>query len=90
MVATLSDYEVIRTRSHLDMMMRPHLWPHESFLPLTRGPIADPTDAPTAAFGFILRDNPSIVFIGIAGFCPLGAIQYATPADIVADGWIVD
>lgn len=90
MVATLSDYEVIRQRSHLDMILRPHLWPHEQFLPLTRGTIPDPAHAPTAAFGFILRGRPNVVIVGVAGFPPLGAIVYDTPAAIVADGWIVD
>lgn len=90
MIATLTDTDVIRTRSHLDMILRPHLWPHEQFLPLTRGPLSDPIHASPAAFGFILRDRPDVVFIGLAGFAPLGAIVYDTPSAIVADGWIVD
>lgn len=90
MTATLSDYEVIRQRSHLDMILRPHLWPHEQFLPLTRGTLDDPIHASPAAFGFILRDRPDVVFIGLPCFAPIGAIVYDTPAAIVADGWIVD
>jgi hypothetical protein len=90
MIATLSDYEVIRTRSHLDMILRPHLWPHEQFLPLTRGQLDDPIHASNTAFGFILRGRPNVVIVGVAGFPPLGAIVYDDPAQIIADGWIVD
>lgn len=88
MTATLTDYEVVRTRSHLDMILRPHLWPHEQFLPLIRGTTDD--ESPLTHFGFILRDRPDVVFVGLAGFAPLGAIVYDNPAAIVADGWIVD
>jgi len=89
--ATLTDEEVLAQHNHAEMIRRSHLWPLAVILPLTRGPITNPIDAPPTRFGIVLRGHPTRVYVGVWYLGPpLAVLQYNSPEAIVADGWLVD
>lgn len=82
----MTDEEVLGQRNDLEMIKRPHLWPHQMRLPLKRR--AD------GKLGFLSANHEDKyrVFIGFFFFhtetCP--SIPYESPEEILDDDWMVD
>lgn len=82
-----TDEEVTKSRDHLEMMKRPHLWPHgQMVLPVINR-------ARDRTLGIMTADHGTTVFENMSLFGPMGevkAVAYNSYEDIVADGWEVD
>ena len=81
------DSSVVADHDDAEMMKRPHLWPH-LLLPLKRRK----SDGGFPETGYIGDPGPpGIVVLGtIWGGPEGGTLEYATPEEAVADGWVVD
>lgn len=84
-----SDHEVLMSRDDREMILRQHLWPNKTTLPLTN---RNRKNEGESRLGFLRIENPLTVYNGLIYRDPatLPTIQYASVDDLLADGWIVD
>lgn len=95
-----SDADVYADHDDLEMIQRPHLWPHKWILAMKKGTFG----TPDFKVGFMLNGEGPVVFLGSFfsdGFNPLTVIEqydrgeypciaYANYEGVVDDGWRVD
>jgi hypothetical protein len=80
-----TDEQVLADRDDVQMLQRPHLWPHGGYLPLKRkGQIANE--------GYVAAARPTRVYLGNIYMRAFSAPfqDYADAEAIVDDGWMVD
>lgn len=88
-----SDQQVLSSKDDREFILRPHLWPNKTNLPLKnvnrKGSEGD------RELGFILVEDgapPFIVYNGLMYRDPatLPQVHYSSVDEMLADGWIVD
>ena len=88
--ATKTDAEVIKTHDDVEMIKRPHLWAWKTVLPLEHRIKRDERGQFLCAY--VIAGMPNRIFLGniFARKVDDASIDYASPEQIVADGWSVD
>lgn len=86
---TLSDDEVVAQRSDVEMIKRPHLWPH-FYLPLKKS--RDGGYDTAYVINYIPESGQVIVQENSTIFTPDTGTRgvYDCPESVLAQGWIVD
>ena len=94
-----SDQDVMAGQDDLEMIRRPHLWPHWSVLPMKKPSVLEKNFMDDNGFGVLIRVDRGYgkeyaVFVrnifSSKEFDLKDATLYPSAEAVLADGWVVD